>query len=42
MKKFVQYVVEDNNFLSQWDNEEPKDFVIHLTKKLGSPDEITS
>ena len=42
MKKFVQYIVENNNFLSQWDNEEPKAFVIHLTKKLGSPDELTN
>lgn len=35
-------IIESKNPLSQWRNTEPRDFVKSLTKKLGSPDELTA
>jgi len=42
MKKFKQYISENKDTLAQWDNDEPRDFVKHLTNKFGSPDELTN
>ena len=42
MKNFKQYIIEINNFLPQWENEEPSDYVKDLTKKLGAPNELTN
>ena len=42
MKNFKQYIIEINNFLPQWENEEPRDYVKDLTKKLGAPNELTN
>jgi len=35
-------ITESKNPLIQWRNDEPRDFVKSLTKKLSSPDELTS
>jgi hypothetical protein len=42
MKTFKQFFVESEHLLDQWDNDEPKKFAQHLTKKFGPPDESTN
>jgi len=34
-------LLESQNPLTQWNNDEPRDFVRQLTKKLGAPAELT-
>jgi hypothetical protein len=34
-------LLESQNPLAQWNNDEPRDFVRQLTKKLGAPAELT-
>ena len=36
-----EFVTESMNALSQWENDEPVEYVKHLTKFFGSPDELT-
>ena len=40
--RIIEILTESKNPLSQWKNEEPRDYVTDLTKKLGNPDELTS
>jgi hypothetical protein len=35
-------LIESRNPLAQWNNDEPREFVRQLTKKLGSPAELTA
>ena len=39
--RIIDILTESKNPLSQWKNEEPRDYVTDLTKKLGKPDELT-
>ena len=40
--RITEILLESKNPLSQWKNEEPRDYVTDLTKKLGKPDELTA
>ena len=40
--RIIEILTESKNPLSEWRNEEPVKFVKSLTKKLGTPDEITA
>lgn len=35
-------LLESRNLLAQWNNDEPREFVRQLTKKLGAPTELTA
>lgn len=39
--RITEILTESKNGLAQWRNDEPRNFVKDLTKKLGTPDEIT-
>lgn len=39
--RIAEILTESKNPLAQWKNEEPRDYVTDLTKKLGKPDELT-
>ena len=39
--RIADILTESKNPLAQWKNEEPRDYVTDLTKKLGKPDELT-
>lgn len=39
--KITEILIESKNTLSAWKNDEPKELVKSLSKKLGVPDEIT-
>jgi hypothetical protein len=42
MKTFKRFFGESKLFTDLWDNDEPKKFAQHLTKKFGPPDESTN
>jgi hypothetical protein len=42
MKSFKRFVKEAADILSKWRNEEPVDYVKHLQKFFGEPDELTN
>ena len=39
--RITEILLESKNPLASWKNDEPRDFVNALSKKLGQPDEIT-
>lgn len=39
--KITEILIESKNVLAAWKNDEPKELVKNLSKKLGAPDEIT-
>jgi hypothetical protein len=39
--KITEILIESKNALAAWKNDEPKELVNSLSKKLGAPDEIT-
>jgi hypothetical protein len=39
--RILEILTESKNPLANWSNDEPRDFVKSLAKKLGNPDEIT-
>jgi len=41
MKSFRQFSNDINTILSRWNNDEPAEYVIHLTNFFGLPDELT-
>lgn len=41
MKTFKQYLKESNDVLSKWNNTEPANYVKHLQKFFGEPEELT-
>ena len=40
--RISEILTESKNALAQWRNDEPRNFVENLTKKLGEPDELTA
>lgn len=41
MISFKQYISENKSILSQWNNTEPANYVQHLQKFFGTPDELS-
>jgi hypothetical protein len=41
MISFKQYIKESNSILNQWNNTEPANYVKHLQKFFGDPDELS-
>lgn len=41
MISFKQYILESKGVLSQWNNTEPANYVTHLQKFFGAPDELS-